>query len=76
MRNWTFGRKIGMGFAIAIIALIVVGIVAILLYVPAMRLAFSKKNGRELLPMLQYSARAQLQLGALLAVVLVFRVGV
>jgi 1,4-dihydroxy-2-naphthoate octaprenyltransferase len=54
----------------------VVGIVAILLYVPAIRLAFSQKNGRELLPMLKYSARAQLQLGALLAVVLVFRVGV
>ena len=54
----------------------VVGIVAILLYVPAMRLAFSKKNGRELLPMLKHSARAQLELGVLLAVVLVFRVGV
>ena len=54
----------------------VVGIVAVLLYVPAIRLAFSQKNGRELLPMLQYSARAQLQLGALLAIVLVFRVGV
>jgi len=47
--------------------------VAILLYIPALRLAFSKKNGRELLPMLKYSARTQLQLGALLAVVLVFR---
>lgn len=54
----------------------VVGIVAILLYVPAIRLAFSKKNGRELLPMLKHSARAQLELGVLLAVVLVFRVGV
>jgi 1,4-dihydroxy-2-naphthoate octaprenyltransferase len=55
---------------------VVVGIVAVLLYVPAMRLAFSPKNGRELLPMLKYSARAQLQLGALLAAVLVFRLGV
>jgi 1,4-dihydroxy-2-naphthoate polyprenyltransferase len=54
----------------------VVGIVAILLYIPALRLAFSNKNGRELLPMLQYSARAQLQLGALLALVLVFRIGI
>ena len=54
----------------------VVGIVAVLLYVPALRLAFSDKNGRELLPMLKYSARTQLQLGALLAAVLVFRVGV
>jgi 1,4-dihydroxy-2-naphthoate polyprenyltransferase len=55
---------------------VVVGLVAILLYVPAVRLAYSKKNGRELLPMLIYSARTQLQVGALLAVVLVFRVGV
>ena len=51
-------------------------IVAILLYVPAIRLAFSTKNGRELLPMLKYSARSQLQLGALLALVLVFRIGI
>jgi len=54
----------------------VVGIVAILLYVPAMRLAFSSKRGRELLPMLQYSAQVQVVLGALLAVVLLFRFGV
>jgi len=55
---------------------VVVAIVAILLYIPALRLAFSNRNGRELLSMLQYSARTQLQLGALLAVVLVFRFGV
>ncbi len=53
----------------------VVGIVAVLLYIPELRVAFSPKNGRELLPMLIYSARAQLQLGLLLALVLVFRVG-
>jgi 1,4-dihydroxy-2-naphthoate octaprenyltransferase len=55
---------------------VVIGIVAILLYVPAIRLAFSTKNGRELLPMLQYSARSQLQLGALLALVLILRIGI
>lgn len=54
----------------------VVGIVALLVYVPAVRLAFSKKNGRELLPMLKYSANAQLQLGALIALVLLLRVGI
>jgi 1,4-dihydroxy-2-naphthoate octaprenyltransferase len=54
----------------------VVGIVAILVYVPAVRLAFSDKNGRDLLPMLKYSARAQLQLGALVALLLIIRVGV
>jgi 1,4-dihydroxy-2-naphthoate octaprenyltransferase len=55
---------------------VVIGIVAILLYVPAVRLAYSKKNGRELLPMLIFSARTQLQVGVLLALVLVFRIGV
>lgn len=55
---------------------VVVGIVAILLYIPAVRLAFSKKNGRELLPMLKFSAQVQVQLGVLLAVVLLFRIGV
>jgi 1,4-dihydroxy-2-naphthoate octaprenyltransferase len=54
----------------------VVGIVAILLYIPATRLAFSSKNGRELLPMLIYSAQVQVVLGALLALVLLFRIGV
>jgi hypothetical protein len=54
----------------------VIGIVAIVLYVPAVRLAYSKKNGRELLPMLIFSARTQLQIGALLALALVFRIGV
>jgi 1,4-dihydroxy-2-naphthoate octaprenyltransferase len=55
---------------------VVVGIVAVLVYVPAVRLAFSDKNGRDLLPMLKYSARAQLQLGALVALLLIIRVGV
>ena len=40
------------------------------------RLAFSSKNGRELLPMLIYSARSQLQVGALLAVVSIFKLGI
>jgi 1,4-dihydroxy-2-naphthoate polyprenyltransferase len=55
---------------------VVIGIVAIVLYVPAVRLAYSKKNGRELLPMLIFSARTQLQIGVLLALALVFRIGV
>jgi 1,4-dihydroxy-2-naphthoate octaprenyltransferase len=52
----------------------VVGIVALLAYFPATRLAFSEKNGRELLPMLIFSARAQLQLGALVSLAMIFRV--
>ncbi len=54
---------------------VVVGIVAVLLYIPALRLAFSPRNGRELLPMLKYSAQVQVQLGALLALVLLLRIG-
>jgi len=74
---WLFAVcAVGVLVAIAGSGHVVVGIVAILLYIPAVRLAFSKKNGRDLLPMLKYSARTQLQLGALLAVVLVFRIGV
>ena len=44
------------------------GIVAAILFVPALRLAWSKREGRELLPMLAASARAQLLLGLLLVV--------
>jgi 1,4-dihydroxy-2-naphthoate polyprenyltransferase len=49
---------------------LVVAIVAVVVYVPALRFAFSSRSGRELLPLLKYSARAQLQIGALLAVLL------
>jgi 1,4-dihydroxy-2-naphthoate octaprenyltransferase len=49
---------------------LVVAIVAVVVYVPALRYAFSIRSGRELLPMLKYSARAQLQIGALLALLL------
>ncbi len=46
------------------------GIVAVLVYAPGLRAAFSGRSGGELLVLLKYSARAQLQLGALLAVLL------
>lgn len=49
---------------------LVVALVAVVFYVPAMRFGFSSRRGRELLPMLKYSSRAQLGLGALLAVLL------
>ena len=38
-------------------------VLALVVYYPAMRLAFSNKQGRELLPMLMISARAQLIVG-------------
>jgi 1,4-dihydroxy-2-naphthoate octaprenyltransferase len=44
------------------------GAVAIVLYIPALRMAFSPRSGRELLALLQASARSQLALGALLVV--------
>ncbi|MFY9783482.1 MAG: 1,4-dihydroxy-2-naphthoate polyprenyltransferase [Acidimicrobiales bacterium] len=47
-----------------------VALVALVVYLPGLRFAFSKRAGRELLVLLKYSARAQLQLGALLAVLL------
>ena len=43
-----------------------VGAVAIALYIPALRMAFSSRNGRELLALLQATARTQLVLGGLL----------
>jgi 1,4-dihydroxy-2-naphthoate octaprenyltransferase len=49
---------------------LIAGVVALLVYLPGVRVAFSKLSGRELLVLLKYSARAQLQLGALLAVLL------
>lgn len=47
----------------------VVGLVALIAYVPGVRMAFSPRRGRELLALLQYSSRVQLALGALLVVV-------
>jgi 1,4-dihydroxy-2-naphthoate octaprenyltransferase len=74
------GRERGSWLYVACVAGVVVGVIgarqlavvfaAIVLYLPALRLAFSKKQGRELVVMLQYSARAQLALGALLGVLL------
>lgn len=49
---------------------VVVAVVGLAAYAPGLRLAFSSRRGRELLSMLKYSARAQLQIGALLAVLL------
>ena len=48
----------------------VIGVIAVAIYAPAMRLAFSNRNGRELIPLLQQSARAQLVIGSALVVVM------
>jgi 1,4-dihydroxy-2-naphthoate octaprenyltransferase len=43
-----------------------IGAVAIALYIPALKMAFSPRNGRELLVLLQASAKTQLLIGGLL----------
>jgi 1,4-dihydroxy-2-naphthoate polyprenyltransferase len=47
----------------------VVGLALLVAYVPALRLAFSARAGRDLIPLLVLSARVQLLIGALLVVV-------
>jgi 1,4-dihydroxy-2-naphthoate octaprenyltransferase len=61
---------LGVAIGAIIARQVVVGVVAVLFYLPALRYGFSARRGRELLPMLKYSSRAQLGLGALLAVLL------
>ena len=46
-----------------------VGAATAVAYAPALRLAFSARSGRELLPLLAYSARVQLAVGGLFVVV-------
>ncbi|MDE3064214.1 MAG: 1,4-dihydroxy-2-naphthoate polyprenyltransferase [Acidobacteriota bacterium] len=46
-----------------------VGLALVALYVPALRLAFSARTGRDLIPLLVLSARVQLFVGGLLVVV-------
>jgi len=49
--------------------------VIVIAYWPALKLARSAKRGRELLPLLKFSARAQLQVGAVAVVVLALHYG-
>jgi 1,4-dihydroxy-2-naphthoate octaprenyltransferase len=69
--SWLYAACV-MGVAISCIGAgqLAVGVVAIAAYLAPLRLAYSDKSGRALLPMLQYSARAQLVIGAALAVLL------
>jgi 1,4-dihydroxy-2-naphthoate octaprenyltransferase len=75
-----FGRRRGAWLYVGCVAGVIIGLAgarqvvvilaALVLYWPALRLAFSPKQGRELVVMLQFSARAQLGLGALLGALL------
>ena len=68
---WLYlGCVVGTAVSAIVAGQLVVGAVAVAVYLPGLRVAFSKLSGRELLVLLKYSARAQLQLGALLAVLL------
>jgi len=65
--SWLYAACVGAA-ALAMVAggEAVVGALALVLYVPALKMAFSPRSGRELLPLLQASARTQLALGGLL----------
>ncbi len=75
------GRERGAWLFVACVALVAIGLaaggepivalVALVAYVPGVRMAFSPRRGRELLALLQSSSRVQLALGALLIVVYV-----
>lgn len=68
---WLYGACVlGVVVGAVVAGQLFVALAAIVVYVPGLRVAFSTMSGRELLVMLKYSARAQLQLGALLAVLL------
>jgi 1,4-dihydroxy-2-naphthoate octaprenyltransferase len=72
------GRRRAPWLYVACVAFAVVGIVAggeglaagiaLVLYIRPIQMAFSPRNGRELLPLLQISARSQLVVGAALVV--------
>ena len=65
--SWLYATCVGAAaLAIVVGGEAIVGALALVLYVPALRMAFSPRNGRELLPLLQASARTQLALGGLL----------
>lgn len=65
--SWLYALCVG-ATALAIVGggEAVIGALALLFYVPALKMAFSPRSGRELLPLLQASARTQLALGGLL----------
>ena len=74
----TLAARLGRARASTLYAACVIGVIAgllaagqfveaavgVVLYAPALRMVYSEKRGRELLPLLQYTARTQLLLGA------------
>ena len=66
--SWLYAACVGAAaLSIAVGGEAVIGALALVFYVPALKMAFSPRSGRELLPLLQASARTQLALGGLLA---------
>ena len=69
--SWLYGGCVsGIVICIAASGHPVVAIVAIIVYYQATRIAVSRRSGRDLLPLLQHSAQAQLQVGVVLAIML------
>ena len=61
---------VGVGVGLIVAHQLLVALLALVAYVPATRLAFSPRHGRELLPMLKRSSQVQLLLGAVLTLAL------
>ncbi len=71
--SWLFGACVALvAIGLAAGGEPIVALVAVLAYIPGVRMAFSPRRGRELLALLQSSSRVQLLLGALLIVVYTF----
>ena len=74
------GRARGSALYVACVVGVVAGLLAagqalaagvgLVLYAPALRMVYSEKRGRELLPLLQYTARSQLFLGVFITFLL------
>jgi 1,4-dihydroxy-2-naphthoate octaprenyltransferase len=70
--SWLYATCVGLTVVgIAAGRLIGVALVALVVYIPGLRVAFSPRQGRDLLVLLKLSARAQLALGVVLIAVFV-----
>lgn len=74
--SWLYGAwVIGTVACIAASGHVVCGALALVLYIRPLRLAFSDRNGRDLLPLLKLSAQTQLQVGVVVLLALGFKLG-
>lgn len=65
--SWLYALCVGaVAVALVVGGEALIGGLALVVYIPALKMAFSSRSGRDLLPLLQASARTQLALGGLL----------